>query len=76
MIITVTCLGVQKISQRHVGEGPLGGECGGGLQSFVPSNVRLHLVDVVSAVQYSAVQCSAVQCSAVQNSTLHYNTVQ
>ena len=55
MIITVTCLGVQKISQRHVGEGPLGGECGGGLQSFVPSNVRLHLVDVVRAVQYSTV---------------------
>ena len=66
MIITVTCLGVQKISQRHVGEGPLGGECGGGLQSFVPSNVRLHLVDVVRAVQYSAVQYSAVQYSTEQ----------
>ena len=61
MIVTVTCLRVQKISQRHVGEGPLGGECGGGLQSFIPSNVRLHLVDVVSTVQYSTVQYSTVQ---------------
>ena len=74
MIITVTCLGVQKISQRHVGEGPLGGECGGGLQSFVPSNVRLHLVDVVRAVQYSTVQCSTEQYSTVQYSTVQYST--
>ena len=70
MNITVTCLRVQKISQRHVGEGPLGGECGGGLQSFIPSNVRLHLVDVVSAVQ-----CSAVQYSTVQYSTVQYSRV-
>ena len=61
MIVSVTCLRVQKISQRHVGEGPLGGECGGGLQSFIPSNVRLHLVDVVSAIQYSTVQYSTIQ---------------